>query len=221
MSKNGYPPNRLCLVLLAILFACAQLVSISCASPKKQSKKSSKATKEAKTTATEVNFSVHNSKAIVPDDLAQSRAEEVDAIKNREVDEIATQIKRYYEVAFLQPSLWENSTFSDLDSLFVAPLRDRVAKEDLNQLSLGDEAKKIHSVDTVDARISDIWIALDKDLAPQLCQVKAEVEAVYVQRDKRKADLESSATFLLQPTTDTEWQIFNYDVRHEVKTEEN
>ena len=225
MPKYRLPFKLFYLALIIIVFVFAQIIPLACTSKNNKSDKNGKPKREAqktvKTAGTVVEFEVQNSEVIVQEKIAQSRAQEIEALKTRETDEITGQIKRYYEAAFLQPELWQNGSFSGLESSFVPTLKDRVTQEDLGKLALGDEAGKIESVRGVDARITDLWIAVDSNLAPRLCQAKVDVEATYIQKDKQRADFESSATLLLEPVSDTEWQIFNYDVRYEVKTEKN
>jgi hypothetical protein len=223
MPKKPCLLKLFCLPLLILLLVSAQLIPISCASQNKESKSTPKqknsSQEDTEKTPTRVDFPVQNSKVIVGQGIAERKTDEIEKIKKQEADEIARQVSQYYEIAFLQPDLWEEGKFSKLDSVFVSPLKERV-REHLNDLSLGNEAKKIDSVYAVDAKVSDLWIALDQDLVPRLCEAKTVVEATYVQKDKGTADFKSSATFLLEPKTDTEWQIFDYDVSYEIRTEQ-
>lgn len=209
---------RLMLILLVVVSIC--LGPLSCSFLRNRSKDNSRKRKKTETVIVEIDFPVENTTAVVQNNLAQTKAPEIEKIKEEEATKVSQQIQQYYEAAFLNPKLWKNDEFGALDSFFAPSIKDQIKKNNFDDLCLGDAAKKLEALKTVEAKIPNLWIALDKNLKPQLCAAATEAEAIFVQKSGQQAHFLSSATLYLEPEENGEWKIVDYDLKYQLKSEE-
>lgn len=202
--------------LVLFLLPMVYLSSISCQS--KSIKKKTAAEEETKP-ETPIEFVVEESQVIVRDKLAKSKSSEIERIKEEEIKKIAQLVQGYYEAAFLKPALWENGEAGRVDRFFAPAVGSRIRAKDLDSLTLGDAAKKIDYLESIDARMPTVWIDINENLEPQLCATTTDVNAQFVQKDGGTAHFTSSATLFLEPTEGRRWQIFDYDLKYELKSE--
>lgn len=203
--------------LIFLIIVTISLSYTSCASKKSKKITSSKKKTSAKPTV-QIEFAVAESQTIVNDKVAQSKVAEIENMKEEESKKISQIIQDYYEVAFLNPELWENGKFSKLDSFFASEIKNRVRTEDFNSLCLADASKHIDFLKTLDAKIPDLWLNIDENLKPKLAIANSDVKATFIQKDGKTAYFESSAIFFLESTQENEWQIFDYNVKYELKS---
>jgi len=192
---------------------------LSCTSKKEKAKDTSREKIKNKSNAS-TQFTVENSRAVVNEQLSQTRAEEIKNIKEDQTRKIVKQVQEYYDTAFFQPELWERGEFSKLDSFFASEIRNQVKEEDFDSLCLGDDARKLDSLESLEANIPNLWIALDRELKPQLCALTTEAEARFTMENGETAHFKSNALLFLEPVDDGQWQIFDYDLKYELKSEE-
>lgn len=167
-----------------------------------------------------IDFVIGDTNIIAGVQSSEDKAAEIDVIKEVQSDKIAELVQQYFEVAFLKPALWEEGEFSKLDSYFLPSIRDQVRGSDFKALCLGSDAKQIAYLKSLDAKIPSIWINIDDSLKPQLAVATAEVEADFIQKDSKTANLKTSATLIFEPTTDNQWQISDYDLKYTLNSEE-
>ena len=219
MQKNSFPTKLIKLTLVPVLLAGMFFSQLSCTSKKEKAKDTSQEKTQNKSNAS-IQFTVENSRVVVDEQLGQTSAEEINNIKEEQTTKIVKHVQEYYNTAFFQPSLWEKGKFSKLDTFFVSEIRNRVKQDDFDSLCLGDDAGKLESLESLEARIPNIWIALDRELKPQLCALTTESEARFTMESGGKAYFKSNALLFLEPVDDGQWQIFDYDLKYELKSEE-
>lgn len=219
IQKNSFPTKLIQLTLVPILLAGVFFSQLSCTSNKEKPKGTSREKIKNESNAS-TQFTVENSRAVVDEQLSQTKAEEIKNIKEDQTTKIVKHVQEYYDTAFFQPELWEKGKFSKLDSFFVSEIRNQVKEENFDSLCLGDDARKLDSLESLEARIPNLWIALDRELKPRLCALTTEAEGQFTMENGKTAHFKSNALLFLEPVDDGQWQIFDYDLKYELKSEE-
>ncbi|MEW6189770.1 MAG: hypothetical protein AB1466_06690 [Actinomycetota bacterium] len=203
--------------ILSFLFLCLiilMVVSYTSCAPKRGKK-----IKEHRKRIVTPEFKIGEIKAVIADEIATSRAQELAHLRGVESQKIIDLIEGYYEVGFFNPSRWEGGKFTKLGNFFAPQVQETVKTKDFKALCLADMANKVDFVENANAEVSKLWINFDNDLKPALAVAKVEVNAVYVLKSGDMVVLENAATFLLEPSAMGDWQIFDYKVDQKLKSQ--
>jgi len=203
--------------ILPFLFLCLiilMVVSYTSCVPKRGEK-----IKEHRKRFMTPKFKIGKIKAVIADEIATSKAQELAHLREVESQKIIDLIESYYEVGFFSPSQWEGGRFTKLGNFFAPQVQETVKTKDFKALCLADLANKVNFIENASAEVSRLWINFDNNLKPALAVAEVGVNAIYVLKSGDKVVLENAAIFLLEPSATGDWQIFDYKVDQKLKSQ--
>jgi hypothetical protein len=130
-----------------------------------------------------------------------------------ELQEAANQVREtldaLYVVGFVDSGKWQGGTFPELYEAFAEDMESRVRK-DLPNLSLGDDAPLIDTVDPISGRLS-IRFLVNEETELIAATARTIFAANAVAKDGGNVAIQHDGTYFLQPADDG-WLIRGYDV---------
>ena len=124
-------------------------------------------------------------------------------------EQIRETLDAMYVVGFVDDSKWKDGTFPEIYDAFVDKIEPRV-RHDLPNLSLGDDASKIDSVDPVTGRLS-VRFLVDGEQELIGATAHAIFAANATATDGGNVAIQHDGTYYLKPL-DGEWLIDAYEV---------
>ena len=129
------------------------------------------------------------------------------------LDEAADQIKEtldaMYVIGFVDPGKWRGGTFPDIYDAFTETAEAKV-RADLPNLTVGEDAAKIDTVDPVSGRLA-VRILVDSELNLVAATARTTFAANALAVDGGNVAIQHQGTYYLEPEGDR-WLINAYDV---------
>jgi hypothetical protein len=129
------------------------------------------------------------------------------------LEEAAEQIREtldgLYVIGFVDPGEWRGGTFPDIYGAFTADVEPKV-REDLPNLTVGEDAAKIDTVDPVSGRLS-VRFLVDEELNLIAATAHAIFAANAIATDGGNVAIQHDGTYYMEPEGDT-WLINAYEV---------
>jgi hypothetical protein len=129
------------------------------------------------------------------------------------LDEAAEQVREtldaMYVIGFVDPAKWKGGTFPDIYDAFTADAEAKV-HEDLANLTVGDDAPKIDTVDPVSGRLS-VRFLVDDELNLVAASAHAIFAANALATDGGNVAIQHDGTYYMEPEGDR-WLISAYEV---------
>jgi hypothetical protein len=127
-----------------------------------------------------------------------------------EAEAVRETLDALYIAGYIDPDKWKNGRFPEALDQF-APSTRRQARRDIDQFTLGSDAKEINSVEPINGRLEVEFLADRKQTA-----VGAVAETVFAANGTLRAGgpmaVQHDGTYYLRPDGDR-WLIIGYDVR--------
>ena len=126
-------------------------------------------------------------------------------------EQVRDTLDAMYIAGFVDPAKWRGGKFPELYDAFVEELEPKVRK-DLANLSVGEDAAKIESVDPISGRLSVRFLVnAEQEL------IGASARAIFAANALAASDggpvaIQHDGTYYLEPVDDT-WLINAYDVK--------
>jgi hypothetical protein len=128
---------------------------------------------------------------------------------------VRTTLDALYVAGFVDPGKWEDGTFPEALEQF-DEVAAQQAEDDLQFLTLGDEATEIRSIDPALGTLSIRFLVdAEENLTAAVATTKFVADGQY--RDGEPLSVRHGGAFYLRPEEDGRWLIVGYDVSGEVK----
>lgn len=132
-----------------------------------------------------------------------------DPAMQQAANEVRETLDGLYVTGFIDSGQWEGGTFPELYDAFAPDLEARVRKE-LPNLSLGQDANQIDTVDPISGRLS-IRFLVDEEAELIAATARTIFAANAIAKDGGNVAIQHDGTYYLQPE-DGRWLINGYDV---------
>ncbi|MGH2712075.1 MAG: hypothetical protein ACRDH9_12850 [Actinomycetota bacterium] len=124
-------------------------------------------------------------------------------------DQIRETLDAMYVVGFVDPGKWRNGTFPDIYDAFTEEAAEKV-REDLANLTVGEDAAKIDTVDPITGRLS-IRFLVDEEVNLIAATAHTTFSANALATDGGNVAIQHDGTYYLEPDGEG-WLINAYDV---------
>lgn len=125
-------------------------------------------------------------------------------------EQIRETLDAMYVAGFVDPAKWKNGTFPEVYDAFIDDIEAKV-RTDLANLSVGDDATKIESVDPISGRLSVRFLVnAEQELIGATAHAIFAANALAVS-DGGPVAIQHDGTYYMEPVEDT-WLINAYEV---------
>ena len=122
---------------------------------------------------------------------------------------VADLMGRLYTTAFVDPTAWKGGAFPDLPSYFAGPAAKRTGR-DLDDLSLGSEAKNIERVEPSSGELT-LTFLIDPDRQPYAAIAETTFEATGRAVGGKPVSISQTGRYVVRLESG-EWRIVGYEV---------
>ena len=125
-------------------------------------------------------------------------------------DHVRETLDAMYVIGFVDPGKWGGGTFPDIYDAFTAEAEAKV-RQDLPNLTVGEDAAKIDSVDPVSGRLA-IRFLVDDELNLIAATARTTFAANAIATDGGNVAIQHQGTFYMEPEGER-WLVNGYDVK--------